>query len=176
VVLGAGFNADDYLPANSRVSSAYLARLLEGVRVHRQLPQSKLVLSVAGDADVAAKSEFVAGMIEILALDPQRIETITDAESTDDEAATTKANSSGEPVIVVTSASHMSRAMGIFQDHDLIAHAAPTDYHFTRSASPNDKPYQRWIPSLDGLGGNAQYAYETIAKIASRLKRLAASN
>lgn len=37
VVLGAGFNADEYLPANSRVSGSYLARSLEGGRISANL-------------------------------------------------------------------------------------------------------------------------------------------
>lgn len=172
VVLGAGFNADEYLPPNSRVSSAYLARVLEGVRVHRLLPQSTLVLSVAGKADAAAKQKFVEGMIEILQLEAARVQTITDAESTDDEAELTKSNHPDQPIIVVTSAGHMPRAVRVFEGQEMTVHAAPTDYGFTRAASPNDKPWQRWIPSLDGLGSNSQYAYETVANLASKLKRM----
>jgi hypothetical protein len=72
VVLGAGFNADDYLPANSRVSSAYLVRLIEGVRIHRQLPDSRLVVSVAGKADAEDKRVFLDAMIAILAIQAER--------------------------------------------------------------------------------------------------------
>jgi uncharacterized SAM-binding protein YcdF (DUF218 family) len=172
VVLGAGFNADEFLPPNSRVSSAYLARMLEGVRVHRLLPESKLVFSVAGKADASAKQAFVDGMIEILQLDAARVQSITDAESTDDEAESIKATHEGHPIVVVTSAGHMPRAMRIFEGHGLTAQAAPADYGFTRTASPNDKPWQRWTPSLDGLGSNAHYAYETVATLASRIKRM----
>jgi len=170
VVLGAGFNADDYLPANSRVSSAYLARLLEGVRIYRQLPQSKLVISVAGKADVEAKQQFLDEMAELLQLDMTRIQLITHAESTDDEAQSIEQMHQGEAVILVSSAGHMPRAMQIFAANDLPVQAAPADFGFTRSASPNDKPWQRWIPSLDGLGSNAQFMYEAVATLASKIK------
>ena len=172
LVLGAGFNADEYLPANSRVSSAYLARLLEAVRLYRQLPQSELVFSVAGKASAEDKRTFVDGMIDILQLDVARVRMISDAESTDDEAELMTQMHQGEPILLVTSAGHMPRAMGIFQDNDLPVRAAPADYGFTRSASPNDKPWQRWIPSLDGLGSNAQFSYESVAKAVSRIKRM----
>jgi len=171
VVLGAGFNADDYLPPNSRVSSAYLARLIEAVRIYRQLPESQLVISVAGKAAPKDKRAFVDGMIDILELDQSRVRMISDAESTDDEAESVAQIHQGEPILLVTSAGHMPRAIGIFQDNDLVVRAAPTDYGFTRSASPNDKPWQRWIPSLDGLASNAQFTYESVATIASQMKR-----
>ncbi len=172
VVLGAGFNADEFLPPNSRVSSAYMARLVEGVRIYRQLPESQLVISVAGKATAQDKRQFVDAMVEILQLDPARVRMISDAESTDDEVKLARPLHQGGPILLVTSAGHMPRAMEIFRSSDLSVRAAPTDYGFTRSASPNDKPWQRWLPSLDGLGSNAQFNYETVAKLASRIKRI----
>ncbi len=171
LVLGAGFNADEYLPPNSRVSSPYLARLVEGGRIYRQLPESQLVISVAGKATAQDKRSFVDGMIEILQLDPARVRMISDAESTDDEVELSLPLHQGGPIVLVTSAGHMPRAMEIFRSSDLTVRAAPTDYGFTRSASPNDKPWQRWIPSLDGLGSNAQFNYETVATFASTIKK-----
>ncbi|HBJ33828.1 MAG TPA: hypothetical protein DDZ51_03490 [Planctomycetaceae bacterium] len=175
VVLGAGFNADEYLPPNSRVSSAYLARLLEAVRIYRQLPQSQLVISVAGKASADDKRAFVDGMIEILQLDRARVQLLSEAQSTDDEAELTRQINPSDPVLLVTSAGHMPRAMAIFQNNDLSVLAAPADYGFTRSASPNDKPWQRWVPSLDGLGSNSQFAYEAVATLASGIKKFFSS-
>lgn len=172
VVLGAGFNADDYLPPNSRVSSAYLARLLEAVRIYRQLPKSHLLVSVAGRAEAQSKQAFVDGMIEILQLDRSRVRMISEAESTDDEAELTEKMHQEGPIVLVTSAGHMPRAMAIFQRMYVPILAAPADYGFTRSASPNDKPWQRWVPSLDGLSSNAQFTYETIASLASQIKKM----
>ena len=45
VILGGGHGLDDQLPANSLLSRSALGRLAEGIRIHRQLPNSKLVLS-----------------------------------------------------------------------------------------------------------------------------------
>jgi hypothetical protein len=130
------------------------------------------VVSVAGKADVEAKRTFVDEMIEILALQSDRVQVIDDAQSTDEEASSIQAMQSDTPVILVTSAGHMPRAKQIFDTTGLSIVAAPADYGFTRSASPDDKPWQRWIPSLDGLGSNGGYTYEAMATLASKLKRM----
>ena len=43
VVLGGGHERDIRLPANSQLSDTTLARLVEGIRVQRLMPTSKLI-------------------------------------------------------------------------------------------------------------------------------------
>jgi len=45
MVLGGGHGYDDRLPANALLSSNARGRLMEGIRIHYQIPGSKLVLS-----------------------------------------------------------------------------------------------------------------------------------
>jgi uncharacterized SAM-binding protein YcdF (DUF218 family) len=165
VVLGTGFNSDPELPFTSQVSGTFLARLLEGVRVHRLYPDSKLVVSIAGRATEAEKREFFAQMTKLLSLDPQKIVLITTAKSTDDEVLAVQELSSGHATIVVTSAGHMPRAMILFETAELSPIAAPTEFGFARAGSPNDKIWQRWIPSTDGIGSNHQWLYESVAMV-----------
>ncbi len=86
VVLGTGFNLDPELPPNSQVSSTFHSRLLEGVRILRQHPNSRLLVSIAGEADAETKRSFFDQMIKLLQLDPSRVSIITEAKSTADEA------------------------------------------------------------------------------------------
>ncbi len=163
VILGTGFNSDPELPANCQVSSTFHARLLEGVRIYRRLPQTRLLVSIAGDADAAKKQQFFGQMIQLLQLDPLRVAIFTDAKSTSDEAAEVLKRHKGEQVVVVTSASHMVRAFRIFEDADLSPIAAPAEFWFTRSGSPDEKIWPRWIPTTDGINGNHQWLYEAAA-------------
>ena len=165
VILGTGFNSDPELPPNSQVSSTFHARLLEGVRIYRSHPQTRLLVSIAGDADAAKKLEFFEQMTQLLQLDLTRVTVTTESKSTSDEAEEAVRQHEGEQVIVVTSASHMVRAMTIFQDAELSPIAAPTDYGFTRSGSPDEKIWPRWIPTTDGIGSNHQWLYERIASL-----------
>ena len=172
VVLGTGFNSDPELPFTSQVSGTFLARLIEGVRVHRLYPDSRLVVSIAGRADEKDKRQFFAHMASLLSLDPQRIDLITTAKSTGDEVVATQALSQGQPTIVVTSAGHMLRAMTLFSSANLSPIAAPTDFGFPRAGSPNDIVWQRWIPSTDGIGSNHQWLYERVAMVWQMTKKL----
>ena len=45
VVLAGGHRADPELPVTSHLRSPAIHRLIEGIRLHRKIPQSKLVLS-----------------------------------------------------------------------------------------------------------------------------------
>ncbi len=163
VVLGTGFNDDPEIPANSRVSGSFLARLLEGVRVYRSHPECRLVISVAGDTTAESKLLFVKEMTTLLQLDPDRVQTILDAESTRDEADAIARRRNAEQVIVVTSAGHMVRAMRTFEDAGLAPVAAPADFGFRRSGSPSEKIWPRWVPSNGGIHSNHQWLYEQVA-------------
>lgn len=169
VVLGTGFNSDPELPANSQVSGSFLARLLEGVRIYRSHPKSRLLISIAGKAAPETKRHFADQMIALLQLDPARVTVATESKSTSDEAEEAVRQHKGEQVIVVTSAGHMVRAMTIFQDAGLSPIAAPTDYGFTRAGSPDEKIWPRWIPTTDGIGSNHQWLYEAAASIWHKL-------
>lgn len=170
VVLGTGFNSDPELPFTSQVSGTFLARLLEGVRIQRHFADSKILISIAGRADPEKKQRFYQQMIELLQIDPSRAELLTTAKSTEDEALLTKEYYTGQPVIVVTSAGHIVRAMKTFETAGLTPLAAPTDYGFPRSGSPDEKIWQRWLPSTDGLGSNHQWLYEKVAMLWQQIK------
>ena len=165
VVLGTGYNSDPELPANSQVSGTFLSRLLEGVRIYRSHPQSRLLISIAGNAGAESKRFFADEMIALLQINATRVDIATESKSTSDEAEEAIRHHRGEQVIVVTSAGHMVRAMTIFDDAGLSPIAAPTDYGFTRLGSPDDKIWPRWVPSAGGVAGNHQWLYEQVASL-----------
>ena len=169
VVLGTGFNPDPEMPANSQVSSTFHARLLEGVRIYRTHSDLRLLVSVAGEADAETKARFLDQIVELLQLDPSRVSMITEAKSTAEEAEEVARRWRGEQIVVVTSASHMVRAMQIFSDQELSPIAAPAEFWFTRAGSPDEKIWPRWIPSTDGINSNHQWLYETVASIWQRV-------
>jgi uncharacterized SAM-binding protein YcdF (DUF218 family) len=165
VVLGTGFNPDPELPANSQVSSTFHARLLEGVRIYRSVPETRLLVSIAGDADATKKADFFDQMIELLQLDPTRVSIMTEAKSTADEADEVARQRKNEQIVVVSSAGHMMRAIEIFADAGLDPIAAPSEFWFPRAGSPEEKIWPRWIPSTNGINSNHQWLYETAASL-----------
>lgn len=166
-VLGTGFNPDSWLPPNSRVSGTFLARLLEADRIYHSRPNVRLLVSVANeDAAPADKQAFLTAMIKLLWLDPERVDLVSEAESTDDEARLLARHlRKDEQLVLVTSASHMPRAMTIFKDAGRKPAAAPTDFQYPRAGSLEDKAWERWVPSSEGIGGSHQMIYEALASL-----------
>ena len=164
-VLGTGFNADPELPANSQVSGVFLSRLLEGTRICQSLPDSAMLVSIAGEASSESKTDFLDEITRLLKIDRSRINLISDAESTLDEAESTAAFVDDARVILVTSASHMKRASTVFESVGLNAIPAPTAYNYVRSGSFNGRILPRWIPSTEGINSSQQWLYETVALV-----------
>lgn len=165
VVLGTGFNPDPMLPANSQVSGVAHARLLEAVRIYRSRPDVRILVSVANEsAGKKDKKEFLQEMVVLLGLDWNQVVLATDAESTSDEAGITSGvRKDGEQVVVATSARHMPRAMSVFDKAGFDPIAAPADFRSVSPGSPEDRVWQRWVPSTEGIGDTHQMLYENLA-------------
>lgn len=134
VVLGGGANNDPGVPITSRLSSDLMVRLAEGLRLHRDLPGSKLILS--GDAEMA---ERMSQVVQALGVGPQDILLAAGSRDTEEESRRIAPLVGQSPFILVTSAAHMRRAMGLFRKLGMAPLAAPTDYRAPQQAlEPDD--------------------------------------
>jgi uncharacterized SAM-binding protein YcdF (DUF218 family) len=122
-VLGGWADHDPDVPVSSHLSPGQMVRLIEGVRLHRAIPGSKLILS--GDNDSA---EGMAEVAEALGVSAQDILRLTEPRDTEEESQQIAPIVGSHRFILVTSASHMPRAMGLFRKRGLHPIAAPTDY------------------------------------------------
>jgi len=133
VVLGGGSREDKALTLEDRLGDASLKRLLEGVRLSRLLPQSRLVLS-GGDYQGIAPDAFIMHQV---ALDQgvPRDRIILEAASRDtaDQAIFLRDRLGQAPFYLVTSAGHMTRAMRMFMRSGTQPIAAPTDFRALRA-------------------------------------------
>jgi len=123
VLLGAGFRPDAELPPNARLSSTAIARLTESIRLLRSLPQARLIVS-----DGLGQGQSTADTAVLLGIPRERITVEPRSNDTADEAALLRPLIGDAPFLLVTSASHMRRAMGLFQKQGLHPIAAPTDF------------------------------------------------
>jgi uncharacterized SAM-binding protein YcdF (DUF218 family) len=128
VVLGGGSRSDKTLTPEDRLGDASLKRLLEGVRLSRLLPQSRLVLS-GGDYQGISPDALI---MQQVALDQgvarDRIILETASWDTVDQAKFLRDRLGQAPFYLVTSASHMTRAMRMFRRSGTQPIAAPTDF------------------------------------------------
>lgn len=122
-VLGGGGDDDPDVPITSHVSPDLMVRLIEGVRLEREIPGSKLILSGGHDS-----AEGMASVAEALGVTAADIRQLAEPRDTEEESQQIAPIVGSGRFILVTSASHMPRAMGLFKMKGLQPIAAPTDY------------------------------------------------
>src|SRR5699024_7142528 len=133
VVLGGGHGIDEKLPANSLLSLNALGRLNEGIRLQRKLPNSKLVVS-GHSSHGPTHAELLQQAAVLAGLDEESITLQKPPVTTYDEARVYAENyGNTHPVILVTSASHMPRAVQSFRFFDIEPVPSPTDFRLKGS-------------------------------------------
>ena len=170
VVLGGGSSSDAGLPAAMRLSEASQARLVEGIRLQRQLPGSRLLLSGGSVFGSDPDSETMRALAVGLGVDPSALDLDSYSPDTETQAEVVRERVGAEEFYLVTSASHMPRALALFRKAG--TNPLPAPAHFltqqSRGLSPND-----FLPSAGGLRRAEAAAYEYLglawAKVRGRI-------
>jgi len=127
VILSGGHVYYPERPITSRIAGASMARLVEGLRIHKLFPNSKVVITGGvmkeGWPSVAAEMGEVA---KILGLEGDVI-LEENARNTRENAKLLKTVLQDKPFILVTSGYHMPRAMGLFHGQGLNPIASSAD-------------------------------------------------
>lgn len=126
VILGSGYYPRDSLPITAALDAEALARGIEGLRLSRHLPAARLVFSGGSPDPCCRPADGYARLASELGVDPQSFSTLDDALDTADEARAIAARLGTAPFVLVTSASHMPRAMRYMERVGLQPIAAPT--------------------------------------------------
>jgi uncharacterized SAM-binding protein YcdF (DUF218 family) len=150
VVLGGGHTSDESVSITGQISSPALKRLMEGIRLHKELENSKLILSGSGVYDPVSNAEMMKRIAIFSAVSAERIVLSEGPLDTGQEAkAVAEMLGEGTAIILVTSASHMPRSVKHFESQALIVFPAPTDYH---ALKPQGKrPLRIPLPSASNL-------------------------
>ena len=151
MVLGAGHTTNDKLPMTSQLGRSAMFRLTEGIRILRQLDDAKLIVSGYSGTDQTPHALMLKKMAVLLGVREQQIIARYAPKDTREEAIDARSILNNRDFILVTSASHMPRAMAIFNEEGLYPYPAPT-YHLAKHASDDFS-----IPGAWGLM-NSEYA------------------
>jgi uncharacterized SAM-binding protein YcdF (DUF218 family) len=191
VVLGQGMPEESDLPIRFQNNYVFERRLFEGVRVAKLIPESRLIVSMAGEATNTIKQLYLNEYMMLVNFPTNRVVMFTTARDTSEEAACAKnclitrseyacsllpycvigsstpstnalmnsrtnelsnfrtlelQNFRTNVLILATSASHIPRAMKIFQKAGLEPIAAPCD--FTDGAQPEVRWKTWYLPPL----------------------------
>ena len=167
VVLGDWNIKVDALPAVSRLSKTSLARLAEGIRLYRMLPERKILLSggVMGNNETVAEGMYNAALE--LGINPDDIVLEKDSKDTKDEAVFIKEMLGVERFILVTSASHMPRSLALFRNQGMDPIPSTTDFLV------KDYGLQKSIsifPSTDDIAKAKRAVYEYLGIAWAKLR------
>lgn len=148
LILGGGHVSDPRLPANDQLSEQALKRLVEGIRIYKMTPNSKLVLSgYSREGIEQTHAEVLAETAIMLGVSPEDTLLVRTPWNTMHEAIDYHQRfGSQHPLILVTNATHMPRALMHFKRVGLSPTPAPTGYLVKR-----DNLY-RWYHFKPGIG------------------------
>jgi uncharacterized SAM-binding protein YcdF (DUF218 family) len=153
IVLGGIVNTHVSLLRNEITLDSSANRLIAAVELYRRYPTARIVFT-GGNSDLifkgAAESGFAARFLEDLGVPSNDITVDNAARNTIENAVDAKKMidpKPGERWLLVTSASHMPRAMGLFQAAGFPVEAYPVDY---KTGGWRDVLA---VPSLSLLGG-----------------------
>ena len=130
MVLGSGQIIDKTFPITSELSPTAIARLVEGIRIFRMYPGSKLILSGFGgiDSHGISHARLMAHLAIALGVNKRDILLFESTRDTKEEAFQAADVVKDKNMILVTSASQMSRALYYFHQAGLQPIAAPTNF------------------------------------------------
>jgi uncharacterized SAM-binding protein YcdF (DUF218 family) len=128
VVLGGGKSEGRSLAPIHQLSEASLVRLTEGIRLQRLLPESKLVLSGGGERGETTESETLAAAGVSLGAPQDRMVLESESRDTIDEVRALRTLLGEDRFVLVTSATHLPRAMAMFKKAGMNPIPAPTDF------------------------------------------------
>ena len=158
VVLSGGASATKDLPLSSRLSESSTKRVLEAVRLYNLMDQPTIVISGGSGNPFVEVSEaaLMGELLLSLRIPDKRIVIEDKSDNTFENAAGVSRMTLKPPLILITSASHMDRAMRVFKGLGMTPLPAPCDYRARRSI---DDPL-RFLPSTGALTVSTGAIYE----------------
>ncbi len=164
-VLGSWHQTVADQPVTSELSPTAIIRLAEGIRVYRLNPGSKLIFT--GYKGTSGEPTFFPEKMRELAValgvPNDDILVFNGPRDTVEEAQTIAAKFPASELVLVTSAAHMPRALGLFRGVGLDPHPAPTEHL--------GKPSRSWWTFPDGetLANSESWAHEQLGLLWARL-------
>jgi uncharacterized SAM-binding protein YcdF (DUF218 family) len=163
VVLGGGYTFNPLWAPSSNLINNSLPRVVEGIRIYRQLHGAKMVFTGgAAKGNPVSSAQTAALVAESLGVPAGDIILLDKPRDTGQEAASVATLVGRAPFILVTSANHLPRAMRFFQSQGLAPIPAPANQ--LAIVSPLN-PWERVMPSPLWLGHAERAWYESLGRL-----------
>ncbi|MEM9481035.1 MAG: ElyC/SanA/YdcF family protein [Verrucomicrobiota bacterium] len=152
VVLAGDFFPSENHPPTSNLGPRTTARVMEGVRVHRLFPESRLIFTGGKqhDGDPWSCAKQMAEVAKLAGVPIESIVLEEESKDTKDHVRYLEDELSGKRFVLVTSAAHMPRAMGLFQHAGHVPVPGPVTF-YTKPEGGIELSVRMFIPSMDKL-------------------------
>jgi uncharacterized SAM-binding protein YcdF (DUF218 family) len=147
VVLGGGYSTTGTVPPNGRLSPPSLERLVEGIRLYRALPGTKLVVSGGVDRSAISMAQVMADTAMTLGVPQSDIVLEAAALDTAEEAVLVQSIVGTDRFVLVTSTMHMHRSMRLFEKRGM--HPVPAPAGFWPNSSPLPLPASTALNAIE---------------------------
>ncbi|MDG3088368.1 envelope biogenesis factor ElyC [Vibrio hannami] len=167
MVLGSGHVVDHEIPPTSELSRTALMRLIEGIRIQRMYPGAKLILSGYAAGAEMSHAKMLARVALALGVTKTDIVLLETAKDTWEEARQAAAFVKQNSLVLVTSASHMTRALAEFHAAGMNPIPAPTNY---LAQTEIHQAWTKYTPSARYLEQSERYWHEKLGIIWADLR------
>lgn len=127
-VLGSGHVSAEGQPLTSELSPTAVVRLVEGIRIYRLNPGSKLIFTGYNGRQPESFADKIKQLALALGVPKEDILSFTGPKDTAEEAALIAEKFNDNSLVLVTTALHMPRAMDLFHQVGLEPTPAPTNH------------------------------------------------
>jgi len=150
LVLGSGYQTDNRLSYCAKLNTTGLARITEGIRLHRLLLGSELIFSGYAGNQPLPEAVVTSLAAQELGIDYADIATNIEPWNTKSEASEYfKQFGTAYKLYLVTDAAHMPRALVLFNHAGLYPIPAPTNFNIRKNNIP--KSYTDYFPSSGNI-------------------------
>ncbi|SET01086.1 envelope biogenesis factor ElyC [Thorsellia anophelis] len=144
VVLGGGHAYHPNWAPSSNILNNSLPRIIEGIRIHKEIPGSKLIFTGGPALNSRTAAQSAEAVALSIGVQPEEIIRSDTPKDTAQEARAVKDIVGKDSFILVTSANHLPRAVKAFELEGLSPIPAPAN----QLAMTNNMPFwEKWFPS-----------------------------
>jgi uncharacterized SAM-binding protein YcdF (DUF218 family) len=159
LVFASGFTSDSTIKVNTQLGETMLQRVVEGVRLYRQFPGAKLILSGPCKLEGGCQSEVAKEVAVSLGVLAKDIELISDGQNTIEELEAFVVKFEKEDkVIAVSSARHLLRIKLIAKYLNLAVECSASDFQIKHQNGRSNG----FEPGFSGLKYTKMYLHERV--------------
>jgi len=169
LILGSAGVADATLPINSQLSATANSRFLEGLRLFKANPDAIVVVSGSGFGDIKSHAQMMYEMAIMMGIPAEQVIRLENNLDSDDEALRMSTLIKGKKAALVTSASHMQRALQLFHRYGTMPTPSPS--HYLEKKRAGQLPSYYYIPNVNQLNKNTIIMHEYLGQAQHWLKQ-----